>query len=55
MNNFVDEFSKAFTHYWNSFILNLPKLITAIVIIVLGILISNFISGVIQTKLVKKI
>ncbi len=52
--NFVNEFSKAITHYWSSFILSLPKLITAIVIIALGILISNFISGIIQTRLVKK-
>lgn len=54
MNNFVDEFSKAIVYYWNSFILSLPKLITAIVIIVLGILISNFISNIIQIKLVRK-
>lgn len=54
MNNFVSEFSLALNRYWNSFIISLPKLITAIVIIVLGILINNFVSGIIQTKLVKK-
>lgn len=54
MNNFVDEFSGAFWHYWNSFILSLPKIITAIAIIVLGVLISNFISNIIQARLVKK-
>ncbi|MEO5911420.1 MAG: mechanosensitive ion channel domain-containing protein [Pelobium sp.] len=54
MKNFVDEFSGAINHYWNSFIISLPKLITAVVIIVLGILISNFISGIIQNKLIKK-
>ncbi|MFC5282295.1 mechanosensitive ion channel family protein [Pedobacter alpinus] len=53
MNNFVNEFSGAINHYWTSFILSLPKLITAIVIIVLGILISNLIAGIIRTKLVK--
>lgn len=54
MNNFVVEFSQAVAHYWESFILSLPKLIAAIVIIVLGILISNFISNIIQVKLVRK-
>lgn len=54
MNDFVSEFSGAITHYWNSFILSLPKLITAIVIIISGILISNFISGIIQNKLIKR-
>ncbi len=54
MNDFISEFLNAVSHYWDSFIVSLPKLITAIVIIVLGILISNFISGIIQTRLVKK-
>lgn len=54
MNNFLKEFSEAIQRYWNSFIFSLPKLITAIVIIILGVLISNFITSIIQTKLVKK-
>lgn len=53
MNSFVDEFSNAIGSYYNSFILSLPKLITAIVIVALGFILSNFISGIIQKKLVK--
>ncbi len=53
MNNFVTEFSNATQHYWDSFIIALPKLITAIIIIVIGILISNLISGFIQKRLVR--
>jgi small conductance mechanosensitive channel len=53
MNNFINEFSNASQHYWNSFIVSLPKLITAILIIVIGVVISNLISNFIQKRLVK--
>ncbi|MBK0383239.1 mechanosensitive ion channel [Pedobacter sp. SD-b] len=53
MNTFTNEFTNAINHYWNSFILSLPKLITAVAIIVIGILMSNLISGLIQKRLLK--
>jgi small conductance mechanosensitive channel len=53
MKNFIDEFSVATQHYWNSFIVSLPKLITAILIIVIGVVLSNLISNFIQKRLVK--
>lgn len=49
---FLNEFSNSLNRYYNSFILLLPKLFTAIIIIVIGLLIIEFITGIIQRKLV---
>lgn len=54
MTNFLLEFSKAIDHYWNSFVLSLPKLLTAILILVIGSLISRFVGNIIQQRLIKK-
>jgi small-conductance mechanosensitive channel len=52
MNSSLNEFYIALNRYYHSFILTLPKLITSLIIIVVGLLITNFITGIIRRKLV---
>jgi small conductance mechanosensitive channel len=54
MQNFVTEFYSALSNYWISFIKSLPKLLTAIIIIIIGVLISRFLTNIIQKQLVQK-
>ncbi len=54
MKKFIPEFSKAVNHYWDLLVLSLPKIIMAIIIIVVGILISRFVGDIIQKRLLKK-
>ena len=52
--NFISEFSSALNNYWVSFIKSLPQLLTAILIIIVGVLISRFFTNILERKLVQK-
>lgn len=54
IENFSNAFTNALAHYWIAFITLLPQLLTGVIIIIVGMLLSRIVGNIVQQKLVKK-